>query len=558
VEPGDFVILEALLAAFLFVRQALSAARVSVARLKRLFFGPQSEKSKDVLDTPSEDAASNAEEGKDEAKRKGKRKPPREGHGRLGVDAYPGAIKIAVHDDRFSKGCPCPDKYCTGKLYVMTDPIKILRIVGQAALMGKIWEQDRWRCNLCEQIHYARLPPEAQAKEKYDPSAVAMIGLLHFGNGFAYHRLATHQQDLGIPVPASDQSELLKKGRTQLLPVFNELRRRAAQVDLLHNDDTRNKVLALMKKPDPSKNPPSGDTGERTGIYTTAIVAITPAYKIALYATGRKHAGENLTDLLQLRAPELSPPTHMSDGLDHNRPAEGIETDEGKCLTHGRRQFVDIASSFPEESRYVIEALREVYRVDALAKKQALSPVDRLFLHQGKSGPVMDRLRRWLVDQFLEKNVEPNSSLGQAIKYLLKRWEALTLFLRKPGAPLDNNVAERVLKLAIRHRRNSLFFKTTGGAQERSDGVGDVFTSFIATCQLNGANPFDYLTTLLRNAGKLAANPGAWLPWNYKAARNGQPTVTATSTVENSVPATAMPVLHPVATACSQPSAAPT
>ena len=104
-----------------------------------------------------------------------------------------------------------------------------------------------------------------------------------------------------------------------------------------------------------------------------------------------------------------------------------------------------------------------------------------------------------------------NSALGGAISYLLKHWEKLTLFLRVAGAPLDNNVCERALKKAIRHRRNSLFYKTPHGAH-----VGDVFMSLIATCELCGANPFDYLTELDRHASAAASTPAAWMPWNYR------------------------------------------
>ena len=94
---------------------------------------------------------------------------------------------------------------------------------------------------------------------------------------------------------------------------------------------------------------------------------------------------------------------------------------------------------------------------------------------------------------------------------MLKHWEKLTLFLRVPGAPLDNNICERALKKAILHRKNALFFKTANGAH-----VGDVFMSLIYTCELCGANPFDYLTELERHAGELAEDPQRWMPWNYR------------------------------------------
>lgn len=112
-----------------------------------------------------------------------------------------------------------------------------------------------------------------------------------------------------------------------------------------------------------------------------------------------------------------------------------------------------------------------------------------------------------------EKRTEPNSALGEAIGYMLKHWEKLTLFLRQAGAPLDNNVCERALKKAILHRKNALFYKTSHGAQ-----VGDLFMSLIYTCQVNGANPFDYLTELQQHAEALAVSPQLWMPWNYPGA----------------------------------------
>ena len=123
----------------------------------------------------------------------------------------------------------------------------------------------------------------------------------------------------------------------------------------------------------------------------------------------------------------------------------------------------------------------------------------------------MEKLHAWCEIQFEERKEEPNSGLGQAISYLLKHWEKLTLFLRKEGVPLDNNLVERALKKAILHRKNSLFYKNRNGAQ-----MGDLFMSLIHTCELNGANPFDYLTELQRHAEELKRSPAEWMPWNYR------------------------------------------
>jgi hypothetical protein len=123
----------------------------------------------------------------------------------------------------------------------------------------------------------------------------------------------------------------------------------------------------------------------------------------------------------------------------------------------------------------------------------------------------MEELHEWMNTQFNERKVEPNSGLGKAFSYMLKHWEPLTLFLRVEGVPLDNNICERALKMAIRHRRNSLFYKTLHGAY-----IGDLFMSIIHTCRLSKVNPFDYLVTLQKHTHEVFKNPEKWLPWNYR------------------------------------------
>jgi hypothetical protein len=172
---------------------------------------------------------------------------------------------------------------------------------------------------------------------------------------------------------------------------------------------------------------------------------------------------------------------------------------------------VDVAESFPNECRYVLEMLGQVYAHDAEARERGLTQEQRLRLHQDRSQPVMDKLHAWLEAQLAERRTEPNSGLGHAIMYLLRHWKPLTLFLRQAGAPLDNNIVERSLKRAVLHRKNALFYRTLNGAQ-----VGDLFMSLIHTCQLCGANSFDYMVELQSHAMELAACPAEWMPWNYR------------------------------------------
>jgi transposase len=146
--------------------------------------------------------------------------------------------------------------------------------------------------------------------------------------------------------------------------------------------------------------------------------------------------------VLALRDAALAPMLWMSDALAANTPKRhGERVVDLNCLVHARRQFVDIKDFFPSECEHLIAAIATVYHHEAQCVEAELSPTQRLTAHQTHSAPVMDALKGWMEQQFADKQVEPNSRLGQALNYMLKRWEALTGFLRIPGAPLDNNTA---------------------------------------------------------------------------------------------------------------------
>ena len=169
------------------------------------------------------------------------------------------------------------------------------------------------------------------------------------------------------------------------------------------------------------------------------IVAVleqhTQQRKVVLFFTGHAHAGKNMERVLANRAQELAPAMQMSDALAANVAGE-FKTVLANCLAHGRRQVADVAEQFPQAARHVIEALAEVYKHDATCREDALSAPQRLSFHQEHSKPIMDELERWMNEQFDERLVEPNSGLGKALRYLIRHWDELTLFLRKAGAPL--------------------------------------------------------------------------------------------------------------------------
>lgn len=505
-----------------YLTQLIEDRNTTLRKLRQIIFGASTEKMRDLLkrnpeippseqDDRSGPKNGDSSEGSGEKPQTG-RKP--KGHGRNGAGVYTGATKIKVEHESLNPGDTCPG-CAKGKLYASVKPGFLVRIVGQAPVGARVYEIEKLRCNLCLEIFTAKTP-EGVGDEKYDATSGSMIALLKYGSGVPFNRLENLQGSLEIPLPASTQWDIVQEVANDVAPAHNELIRQAAQGEVLHNDDTTAKILALMKDRDSQEEPgeKSKDDSQRTGIFTTGIVSISEGRKIALFFTGQKHAGENLSDVLAQRAADLGPPIQMCDALSRNPPGD-FEVLLANCNAHGRRKFVDVFGSFPAECRYVIEILAEVYRNDAHARKQGMSPAERLAFHQSGSGPLMASLEKWLDEQITESKVEPNSGLGKAISYLKNHWEKLTLFLRVPGAPLDNNICERALKRAILHRKNALFFKTVNGAH-----VGDIFMSLIHTCELSGANPFEYLTELQRNTGELVLNPKDWMPWNYRETLN--------------------------------------
>ena len=215
-------------------------------------------------------------------------------------------------------------------------------------------------------------------------------------------------------------------------PIFKCLEKLAAQGDVIFQDDTPQRILTLIEENQQAharaQAQGKAKPDERTGMQTTALIVQVGERRICFYYTGRRHAGENLEALLRKREPERGKPLVMSDALSSNN-AEEDALIRCHCLAHGRRKFSELEEVFPAESAVVVNALKDVFDHDEYARAEQLSAQERLAYHQRESGPIMTQLKRWLEQQTAQRLVEPNSSLGKAITYLLDHWETLTRFL---------------------------------------------------------------------------------------------------------------------------------
>jgi transposase len=508
-----YQLLEGVLGTFVFVMLRLQNAKTSIKRFQRMLFGAPTEHKRNVLEVAAVAGDSQVIDGARPAQGDQQArpvdpslKPPRPGHGRNAAQAYGGAPIVECEHRELESGDRCPqcDK---GRVYD-SPPRTLVKVVGQAPLGATVYRLQRLRCRLCDAIFTAPLPAAVASCPKYDSSCAAMIALLRYGNGLPHFRLEGLQASLYVPLPDATQWDIVSKAVPGPRAAFQELIRQAAQAPLLHSDDTPMKVLSLMAER--ARAEAEGVKPAAKAINTSGIVAVLEQHKVVLFFTGHDHAGKNMARVLAQRAQELLPPMQMCDALASNRCGE-FAAILCNCLTHGRRQVVDVAEHFPESAGHVIEVLAKVYEHDATCRKDQFTPEQRLAFHQEHSKPIMQGLKRWMTEQFEQRQVEPNGGLGKALRYLIKHWDELTLFLRKAGAPLDNNVCERALKRAILHRKGSMFYKTLSGAE-----VGDIYMSLIHTCRLCDVNPFDYLKALQTHAQAVHSRAALWLPWNYR------------------------------------------
>jgi len=473
----------------IWLSKMLQAKKLSIRKLSRLF-GVKTEKNKknnkDDNDQDNPPSKGPTAQGK--------------GHGRNGKDDYPGAKRVFHNHENLTTGDRCPS--CDrGNLYDIEHG-SFIRIKGSAPLEATIHIVQKLRCATCGEVFTAETPKEVR-EQKYDETADVQIALLKYGLGVPFNRLSDLQKYAGVPIPASSQWERVTALADGIWPIHHALIQEAAKGNLQCVDDTPARIIDLKAQLTKEK-------ANRTGIYTTGVVSKNGDRIINLFFTGNKHAGENLDRILEYRPSGLPLVIQMSDALANNN-TKIAQTLKCLCLTHGRRNFIDARQDRPKECDYVVSLLGNIYHHDKIAIERRMSDEERLNYHQRKSSRWIKKLRKWCLKCFYLKKIEPNEPLGEAIQYLLNHWKGLTEFLRTPGAPIDNTITERLIKRAILHRKNSLFFKTLLGAY-----VGDIIMSLIETCKASGKNPFEYLLALHRNRDIVKKDPSNFFPWNYE------------------------------------------
>jgi transposase len=310
----------------------------------------------------------------------------RPGTGRLGADAYQGAERVECRHEALAVGQRCP--VCgQGTLYALPPGVE-MRIDGHALLSAIRYELAKLRCSACGQIFTAGLPDGA-GEAKYSPQARAVLVVGRYVLGLPFYRIEAYQAMLGVPVPDATQWDQIEQVGDCAYVVFAQMEQVAAQGELLFQDDTAVRIVSLIQENSESVAAAQAQglstPKARTGMHTTALVVKVGGHTAMLYDSSRRHAGENLQELLAKRETGLDKPLAMSDALASNEVANDAAVIRCHCLAHGRRKFSDLVEVFPHECQVVLEVLSAVFDHDEQARKEPLNPEARLAYHQAYS-----------------------------------------------------------------------------------------------------------------------------------------------------------------------------
>ncbi|MCP4494701.1 MAG: transposase [Gammaproteobacteria bacterium] len=531
-----------------WLQERLSRAKLTINRLRQLFGfkresskkskknnnEPESNTPDASSDDASEDQAITSDPPKDNQNRnKMMTAVPQwdldKNHGRTSARDYTGcALTTVGFEDQLIKSgyCPkCAEHQTEARLYSV-EPTMLIFLESKPLISGERYELKKVRCSVCQAYFTASLPEKFKDRPKYSPGCVTTLCIHHYYGGLPFKRLETLQRLSGVPMADATQYDLVNQFYSAIVQrLVAVLKQKAANGNALFFDDTTGRILEQIIQNKQAENPKN-----KVSVNATALLSEHEGHRIYLFDTNTLTAGKQLSETLEERTSDDHFIT-MSDASASNFPTLNDDLlarwTITLCLSHARRRFVELLSDGDQDIQFILNLIGRVYQNDRNCKDQQLDDTQRLEYHQRHSAKLMESLKTWLNNLMLFKKVEPNSRLGEAISYLLKRWHWLTQFLHVPGAKLDNNICEQAIKILIRYRKASLFYRTFYGAS-----IGDAMMSLLHTAAHAGVNIFDYLNRLQQHAQAVQASPEQWLPWNYKEtlATLEQPTPVATST----------------------------
>ncbi|HEX6013553.1 MAG TPA: IS66 family transposase [Geminicoccaceae bacterium] len=480
--------------------------RLLIRQLQRGQFGRRSEKlHPDQLQLGLEDleqTVAAAEAAQEAATRSSPPRTPRAPR-RRNLGALPAHLpRVEVRVDLEDKSCPC----CGEAMHAIGEDTSEMLDVVPAQLQVKVLRRPRYGCRACEEaVVQAPAPERPITGGMASEALLAYVLVAKYADFLPLYRQAGIFARQGIELDRSTLCDWVGRACWWLEPLWRLLRRYVMSSTRIFADDTPLPVL------DPGRG--RTKTGRLWGyaVDDRPWSGSTPPAVVYLYAEDRK--GEHpATHLAGFRGVLQVDGYSGFKSLLENRPPGAIRL--AFCWAHCRRRFYELHQS--TGSPLAEEALRRIGELYAIeAEVRGRTAEEQRAARQERSKPLVEALQAWLTAQL--ERVSGKSGLAEAIRYALRHWPGLVLFLEDGRVELDTNSIERAIRSIALGRKNSLFAGSDGGARHWA-----IVASLVATAKLNGVESLAWLTDVLERmvSGRTKAHElEQLLPWNWKTER---------------------------------------
>jgi transposase len=439
----------------------VASLRATVEKLQRHVFGQRSEKMPRVSEQLRDEADA-------EAAREAELEKRRE-HAAMRQGLPTRRIEHKVPEVR--KLCP----KCGGHEFAPLGEGKLTELyeLVTARVERQLHVQEKLRCRCGETILTADTPPKVFDKTRFGPTFMAQVVVSKCADSIPLYRQAKAFRRTGVPVDDSTLGDLFHRTAEAVAPLYRRLLQLVTENEIVLADETTMRVLAQKKT--------------RTSWIWDFIARDEAGKDLIAYVYSKTRSGETPERVLADTVGKL-----VVDGYSgYNKVTLPGGRERAGCLAHLRRKFFEALSTAPAAAQRGMDFILEVYRVDRAAlEAEILGTTEHLAMRQARSRPVMEAFRAWLEAE--QPKHLPNGPMGDAVRYALNQWDALTLFLTDARLPLDNNLSERSLRVCALGRKNFLFVGTDGAGESLAG-----LYSLIATCEVNGVNPVEYLANVL-------------------------------------------------------------
>jgi transposase len=473
-----------------------------VQRMLRHRYGPRSEKlDLDQLQLGLEDAeqaaAEDAAAEDAAASPAGRRRRQTANRNRGALPAHLPRYEAAI--DIKSKDCPS----CGGALHVIgEDRTEQLDIV-PSQLRVKVVRRPRYACRACESAVVQAPAPERPIDGGMATEAlVAHVVVSKFCDALPLYRQAQMLKRQGITLDRSTLSSWVGRACWWLTPLYERVLGTVLSSDKVFADETTLPVL----------EPGRGRT--KTGRLWCYAIDDRPwagsSHPAAAHVYAEDRRGEHPSAHLAAFRGILQVDGYAGFGsLVEARKDASIRL--AFCWAHARRPFYDFhAATQSPLAAEVLARIGKLYKIEAEIRGQP--PDVRQSIRQLRSRPVIEELHVWLEEHL--PRVPGWSDLAKAMRYVLRHWDGLTLYLDDGRLEMDTNVVERAIRPVTITRKNSLFAGSDAGARHWA-----IANTLIQSCKLNGVDPMIWLTDVLQRivSGQTRSHQlDALLPWNWR------------------------------------------